>query len=217
MKKIIVISCSNAKKGSLSKYNGENLFFCANPNLANDKIQNYIHPDENFPNNKYKTWRDWLNAQQKEKDILESYKLYKHKIYGELYNKYENNLYIFSAGWGIVKSSFKLPKYDITFSQGSNIESFKKRTSKSPTFFDYNHLKNLNPNEEIIFIGGSKYIEPFCELTKNLPNKKIIIFKSKLSKQIEKYYNKDNFQFKEYLGIEKPYTNWHYTFAKNEL
>jgi hypothetical protein len=89
--------------------------------------------------------------------------------------------------------------------------------SSAYDFNDYNHLDEISGQEEILYIGGSKYILAFCILTSHLPNKKIIIYKSRLSPQINLYLEREDFEFQEYLEIDEPFTNWHYKYAKKEL
>ncbi|PSM53107.1 hypothetical protein CBLAS_1810 [Campylobacter blaseri] len=82
-------------------------------------------------------------------------------------------IFIFFDVWGIVRAPFKLPKYDITFSSLSGRNKYKQRMLSSLDFKDYNHLEHINKNTNIVFFGGSKYITPFCNLTKNIKNKKL--------------------------------------------
>lgn len=214
---IIVISCSGSKNSALPEFGNQKIVFCARPNLAPMDENRYVHPDDHIDVDGQKTWREWVEAKQEYDIFLQAYRLYKPSIYRNLYRKYGQKLFIFSAGWGIVRANFKLPKYDITFSQGQNIADYKRRLSSASNFNDYNHLDEIDGREEILFVGGSKYILPFCLLTSHLPTKKIIVYKSRLSSQLNLYLEREDFEFQEYLEIDKPFTNWHYTYANKEL
>ncbi len=98
MNKIIVITCANKKNGAILEYGGEKINFCANPSIAPDKT--YYHPDQKMPSST-KTWREWVDSMQDKKDLLEAYKLYANPLYQKLYDKYQENFFIFSAGWGL--------------------------------------------------------------------------------------------------------------------
>ncbi|PSM53106.1 hypothetical protein CBLAS_1811 [Campylobacter blaseri] len=54
----------------------------------------YVRPDEknNFSSI---TWREWLNNNQDDKQLLKACSLYKNIIYQKLYNKYRDDFYIF--------------------------------------------------------------------------------------------------------------------------
>ena len=98
---IIVISCSGSKNGENLIYKNNEIIFVSSPN-GEDK--NHFNPENQIPNEN-RTWREYVNSQENN-DILEAYKLYKNKIYSKLYEKYKSNLFILSAGWGIINSEF---------------------------------------------------------------------------------------------------------------
>jgi hypothetical protein len=139
-----------------------------------------------------------------------AYQLYKRNEYQRLYEKFGNSFYILSAGWGLVSSEFKLPNYDITFSSNANINIDAKRSKNNnnlPIYNDFNQL-NINDNEDIIFIGSPDYIQLFIILTQNLPNRKIIYWKSKSLRRI---YPNDTFEYRYFQTNTN--TNWHYELA----
>ncbi|AMC11912.1 hypothetical protein Lupro_11830 [Lutibacter profundi] len=202
---IIVISCSGSKNGKNLMYRGNEIYFVSKPNTENG---NQFRPDDKIPS-KQKTWREYVNSQEN-KDLLESYKLYKPWIYKALYMKYNSDLYILSAGWGIINSEFRIPKYDITFSKRADIISQRE---KHDIFNDFNHLQNIDPYEKIIFLGGSDYIELFYKLTQDLSNKKIIFYKKKNIHRETSFLKSDK-SYKLIKYNTKASTNWHYSCAK---
>ena len=93
--------------------------------------------------------------------------LYKPKIYGDLVGAFGwANVFVLSAGWGLIRSDFLTPDYDITFSsQGKPWSKRSKRLTRP--LQDFNHLKDarLSPDESIHFFGGMDYLELYYELT----------------------------------------------------
>jgi hypothetical protein len=205
---IIVISCSGSKNGGNLVYKNNEITFVSSPN---EESTNHFRPDSEIPNEK-RTWRDYVYSQENS-DLLESYKLYKPKIYNSLYQKYKSNLFILSAGWGIISSEFKVPKYNITFSKKAEKNSQRKKTD---FYKDFNHLEKVNPNQKIIFLGGADYLKLFYNLTKDLPNEKIIFYKKKnIYSDLPFLKNESSFKLIKYET--KASTNWHYGCAKDML
>lgn len=204
----IVISCSGSKNGENLVYNNNKIIFVSSPN---EESKNHFNPDNQIPNEN-RTWREYINSQENS-DLLESYKLYKPSIYNLLYDKYSTDLYILSAGWGIISSEFKIPKYDITFSKKAEKNSKRKKTD---IFKDFNHLENVSANEKIVFLGGADYLKLFYDLTKDLPNEKIIFFKKKNIYSDFPFLKNENL-FKLIKYETKAKTNWHYGCAKELL
>ena len=204
----IVISCSNSKNGENLIYNRNEITFVSTPNMDNSF---HFRPDDKIPNEQ-NTWREYVESQDNNK-LLQSYKLYKPPIYKSLYKKFKSDLFILSAGWGLINSEFRIPKYNITFSKRGDKQTLRK---KDNVFNDFNHLLNINSNEKIVFFGGSDYIKLFFELTQFLPNEKIIFYKKK-----------DIYKGNPFLAIDDSYklikfetkasTNWHYGCAKEFL
>lgn len=205
----IVISCCDKKNGDLFHHNGEAINFVSHANEFAPIDQLNFHPDDLVPNENF-TWRELVAQQENRDDLLSSYILYKPNIYNVLYQHYGNDLFIFSAGWGIVRADYKLPKYNITFSTKNNIPPYAKRNNNF--FDDFNQLEEIDENERILFIAGKDYVFPFCELTEHLPNEKIIIYKSHDVLNNNQYLNNNNFIFRQYQTNTR--TNWHYEYAK---
>jgi hypothetical protein len=49
--------------------------------------------------------------------LYPAYQLYENRAYGRLVGRYGlRNVYVLSAGWGLIRADFLTPSYDITFS-----------------------------------------------------------------------------------------------------
>jgi hypothetical protein len=206
----IVISCCDRKNGDLFKYNGVSVNFVSQIKGISKEKELNVRPDDKVLGESI-TWRELISRQESLKEVLPAYKLYAPGIYKSLYDKYGTDFYIFSAGWGIVRADYKLPKYNITFSKSQSVPTYAKR-NKEDVFHDFNHLEGIDRDEEIILIAGKDYVLPFCQLTCSFPNKKIVIYTSKDLLKNNPYIKDDNFQFRHYQTTTR--TNWHYGFAQ---
>ncbi len=129
---IIVIQCAAMKQpdaGRLVLSGGKPVVFVAEPETA---PQNsgcvYARPDDLAQNGL--TWREVLvsynNAGGNPLGLCCAYQLYANKIYKQLVDRFGSpNVYILSAGWGLISANFLTPYYDITFSQSA--ERYKRR------------------------------------------------------------------------------------------
>ena len=200
----IVMICAGKKNNSFFENYPE-----VNFKAISDPTNHQFLPDNLIPGRK-QTWREFLENNQNDTNLREAYNLYTRNEYRYLYNRYQNDFYILSAGWGLVKAKFRLPNYDITFSKSA--ENNNKRTYNIPTYEDFNQLET-NPDDDIIYVGGKDYLNLFYELTQNLPNKKIIYYKGKIPKQLP-LLNQQNFIFRNYIhSKQNQNTNWHYELA----
>lgn len=206
----IVISCCDSKNGSLFQHNGAVINFVSQvTGLAQVNGLN-VRPDDSIPNESI-TWRELIAQQQIRGDLQLAYRLYKPSIYSSMYQHYKNDFFIFSAGWGIVRADFRLPKYNVTFSHNQNVPAYARRR-RDDVFNDFNQLEGTEGDERIVLIAGKDYVLPFCQLTEDLPNEKIIIYKSKRLLNNNPYLGKHNFHFIHYQTSRS--MNWHYEFAK---
>ena len=169
---IIVIQCAARKQpqaGHLRHSDGRKAMFVAEPDLA-PATPGYIytHPDERTDTGL--SWRKELlryNQEQAEDNPLEllpAWQLYQDQTYELLYRKYgPDDLYILSAGWGLLRADFLTPAYDVTFSTAQKVDKYKRRSKRD----SYNDLRML-PDETakpVVFFGGKDYINLFCQLT----------------------------------------------------
>jgi hypothetical protein len=213
MKKII-IQCSGRKNGELwtvNRLNGIKVKFVSHPYLCEVTPGiNLFRPDDMVPDNSI-TWREYLsnyNMQGKNPDnLLRAGDLYDNKTYHILIDKFKwENVYILSAGFGLVRSDFYLPLYDITFSKKAKECNRRKKTDK---FMDFNHLsadiKN-NSGDSVYAFVTPDYLDSFYDLTNCILANKYIFYKSMKIKQYPGY------SYKIYKS--RIQTNWHYYCAQ---
>jgi hypothetical protein len=195
----IVMVCANKKKSSfLTGY--QNLEFVANPIYPND-----VHTD-NAIAQKQITWREYLSENQNDPNLLSAYDLYNWTIYQNMQANLGDRFYILSAGWGLVKSEFKLPKYDITFSPKAPLRNRREPIPVIP-FNDFNHLNNDESMEDIIYIGSHDYLTQFYLLTQHLKCRKIVYYK-KINVPLSKPAPNKTFLFRQFITNRR--TNWYH-------
>lgn len=225
----VVIACAKSKvcnAGYMKTEDGRCVKFVGDPDLAKAVSLMpgfcYAHPDDEAKDGKI--WREELFAYNKScKDenpfrLHRAYKLYKHKIYAQLVEVFGiDNVYILSAGWGLIRASFLTPNYDITFSASEGAYNLR---GKFDQYCDFNHLQedshlmNIS-NDTVVFFGtdssknGVKngYLPLFCDLTKAYPGPRIAYY----------YHSKDklkdkNVEFVSYQTTARQ--NWHYQCAR---
>ena len=232
---IVVISCTSGKRkrpGSRLKTKGGKLVeFVAHPEIApQDQRIVYKHPD--CESGYGGSWRKMLKEYNNDPNasplgtlgLFKAWELYRpqrkayREIYDELANTFEQeNVYILSAGWGLIRSDFLTPYYDITFSPNSNIEAWKRRDyEKSKN--KYNDLCQIPEGIEdpIVFMGGDKYVQPFIDLTRDLDAQKVIFFYSKNNREKKKRYSSE-YDLRVYChpAIERMVRVWYYQCARD--
>lgn len=211
---IIVMCCASKKKPiGLFRHNNRNIDFKAVCEPRNGIYRPY---DKIIPKAKT-SWSDLISSPNVQVDqtnnLVPAYTMYQNSIYEKLFREFGGNLYILSAGWGLVKSTFRIPKYNITFSKTDKtpIETIRSQKDKEFNDEDFNHLK-IKPEKRIIFLGGEEYGKQFVRLTENLKNLKIIC-----------YYNENNCPitlrlpnntFTAFLWNQGGRRKWHYNLAE---
>jgi hypothetical protein len=202
----VVMICAGKKRNSFfTKY--PTITFVCDPHGSDQKF-----PDGDGPQNG-KTWRDYLKANQNDKNLLAAYQLYANNAYHGLHNKLKDSFYILSAGWGLVRSDYKLPNYDITFSEKA--ASQNKRThslNEKPVFHDFKQIESSNM-EDIIYIGTHEYLPLFFQLTQHLPNRKIIYWKRKTPQIVPNAFPAPNSTFIYRFYETKRNNVWYYNLA----
>jgi len=206
---IVVMQCAAGKQnhaGHMQMPDGRNVMFVANPHLSplNDNLV-YARPDDLAPSGK--SWREKLLDYNRDMRVnslglLPAWKLYRNSTYRILADRIgQDRLYILSAGWGLIRSDFLTPKYDITFSKASNVEPYKRR-SLSHEYQDISLPDGISG--PIVFFGGRDYIPLFCELTTGASGPRTIYYVGRMP----------NVSDCELKSFGKPYTNWHYQCAR---
>ncbi len=168
--------------------------------------------------------------------LLPAWQLYKNKTYQLLADTFgPKNLYIFSAGWGLVRSDFMIPNYDITLSPNATGPDKYKRRRKDDPYNDFAMLpiaptntaqsnssggnapkspaptidppkSDSNPAGPIVFLGSKAYVPLFLELTDSCSTHRIIFHNSKTPPEAP------NCEIYKHDIAKK--TDWHYDAAK---
>ena len=164
-----------AGAGHMVLPDGRRVVFVAEPGVApSDPDMAYRRPDDRADG--IQTFRDALVAyngapEDNPLGLLPAWRLYQDDAYRTLAEGVEpENLFILSAGWGLIESDFLTPTYDITFSNG--VATYKRRRPRD----SYNDLRRL-PSEgtgRLVFAGGTDYIPLFLELTEDLTTERIV-------------------------------------------
>ncbi|MCW0183408.1 MAG: hypothetical protein OJI70_16705 [Zavarzinia sp.] len=185
---------------------GRRVMFVARPELMSpSNVFEFARPDD--VSDTGETWREKLinyNAQQKQNQLHLSpaSDLYTHPTYARLAKKVRSeNLFILSAGWGMLPANFLTPNYDITFS--AQAEPYKKRR-RGDEYSDF-VLPARGQEEPIVFFGGKDYVPLFAELTRSHKGPRTV------------YYNSQNAPAAPGCRLERfqttTRTNWHYESA----
>jgi hypothetical protein len=180
---IVVIQCQGRKQpnaGRLRTVDGRPVCFVAQPALAPfDTSYVYARPDDVSDDGV--SWRKKLleyNADARNPyGLYPAYRLYADNLYRRLADHCGlQNLYILSAGWGLIRADFLTPYYDITFSATKPEQKYKRRRPSD----DYSDFAMLPPHAigKLVFFGSSAYVGAFCHLTKNSLCEKIVFYKT---------------------------------------
>jgi hypothetical protein len=179
---IAVIQCAARKRpeaGHLETPSGQPVTFVANPRaIEPDDDMLYEHPDDTSGYGG--TWRDTLLKYNQDLSknplrLLPAWQLYDEPTYGRLAKHVGvENLFILSAGWGLIRADFLTPVYDITFS--GQAEAYKHR-EQTAEYRDLNMLGAVT--DDIVFFGGKDYLRQFCKLTAAAKGRRIVFYKAK--------------------------------------
>jgi hypothetical protein len=207
----LVIQCAGSKfenAGRLTTVSGEKVLFAAHPERYN--LQGKCYRPDDIREGTGSTWRAYLESYNRQgsnpSHLFSAGDLAKAPVYKALMRNFgAANVFILSAGWGLVRSDYLLPYYDITFSNQG--KPYSKRRP-SDRFEDFNQLSSaaIQPDETIYFFGGQSYLPLYLKLTRNIAARKVI------------YHSHDAaLQIQGYICIPSPYPgsqNWHYKCAQ---
>lgn len=169
---IVVIQCAASKApdaGHLATADGKPVIFVAHPEIAPKHDGFYARPDDDAGEGR--SWREVLLAYNREQlgnvlGLLPAFRLYQNPVYERLVdNLGTENVYILSAGWGLVRSDFLTPYYDITFSPSARGADAYKRRRKSDEYEDFCMLPE-DADDDVLFFGGKDYVQLFCALSR---------------------------------------------------
>lgn len=178
----VVIACAGTKSacaGHLALGTGQRIAFVADPRIApSGGSMIYRHPDDVARPGL--TWRQVLAEYDRSpganpRGLLPAWRLYEPpaypRVYEDLVEAYGlENVFILSAGWGLVGAGFLLPNYDITFSAAA--KCYKRRRGHD-RFDDFAMLPN-DAAGPVVFLGGKDYVPSFCALTKDIACRRIV-------------------------------------------
>ena len=156
-------------------------------------------------------WRHFLrkyndDAGENPLHLYPAYQLYENRAYGRLVGRYGlRNVYVLSAGWGLIRADFLTPSYDITFSPSA--DAYKRRR-KADRYDDLCMLPSTTKND-IVFFGGKDYLPLFCSLTDAIRCKKIVFFNSASVPRV------NSCTLRRFETTTR--TNWHYECANAVL
>ena len=184
---IVVIQCAGGKNPNAGRFkteDGRPILFVADPDKAPDgKGVVYKRPDD--PADSGRSYREELVEYNREYNrrprdnpfgLLPAGKLYRNPVYAKLVNKFSTrNVFILSAGWGLIASDFLTPYYDITFSNSAKGNDAYKRRRKNDCFMDLRMLP-ADRTGQIVFLGGKDYIPLFCRLTEDAKSERVVFY-----------------------------------------
>lgn len=195
----VVIQCAATKQptaGGMRTADGRPVYFVAHPDLAPaDQSRLFACPDDpvDTATPDGPTWRDRLIAYNHEPEgnplgLLPAIDLYRDRAYRALAERVPpEDLYVLSAGWGLLRADFLTPTYDITFSPQADAWKQRRRKEryadfrlpspgKAPAPLDATSPTNASHAAEgIVFFGGQDYLPLFTSLTDGHPGERIAI------------------------------------------
>ena len=230
---IIVISCAGSKRkgaGKLKTKDGTPVKFVAHPEIA-PRGQGIVYQHPDSESDFGGSWRKMLKEYNNDLNasplgtlgLFKAWELYRpqrkayREIYDDLANTFgEENVYILSAGWGLIRSDFLTPNYDITFTNVKKDKKWKQRKYGEGEFLDFNQLSQ--PPAEIkgpiVFMGGQSYVDFFIALTEDLKTEKVVYFYSEDIKTDYLEYSSE-YDLRVYPNSDKEQRTWHYQCAKD--
>jgi hypothetical protein len=180
---IAIIQCAASKQegaGRLSTADGRPVKFVADPDAAppDDRVV-FAHPDD--ASDRGMSWREVLLEYNKTLNnplkLLKAWELYDDPAYGRLVRKCGvANVYVLSAGWGLIHADFLTPDYDITFSYVKPKQRYKRR-GRDGRYHDFCMLPQ-ETREPILFFGGKGYLPLLALLTSSVRAPKTVFYNS---------------------------------------
>jgi len=206
----VVLQCASRKDPAAKTFlagDGRRVVFVAHPDLV-PRAANSIHARPDGPSGGGRSWRERLVAYNKAPaanplGFLPAYRLYANDTYVALVERFgEKDVYILSAGLGLVPAAFLTPYYDITFS--ASADPWKRRR-RDDSYEDFRFIPD--DGDQVVFLGGKGYLPLFCSLTAALKGAKTVFFNS-----AERPDLPEGFTPARYRTTTR--TNWHYECAR---
>ena len=205
MNNILIMPCSNGKFHYPYIKDGKEYQIVANPKNENQLSLADIKDDIKSQN---------YNG------LIEAYKLYKNKNYRVIYEHYKDNLYIYSALFGLINANFKICSYNATFSKTSPKGPIAEENIVNNNTYHYDFGSDIGDKDLPIDIAVSKnYIKPLLESLKNyVKPDRLIRIHSKSEDTFKIAQKIDYFTNMHYIKHNyKQGTNVHYTIIKDNL
>ena len=205
-----VIQCASKKRsdaGHLVADDGCKVLFVGDPAVApTSRSLRYARPDDSVSAGD--TYRERLEAYNRDSraanpwGLLPAWQLYMPTAYRTLVDALgADNVFILSAGWGLVAADYLLPNYDITFSSNAKRhDAYKRRRPSDRRYRDFSMLPQ-DTAKHVFFFGGKDYLPLFCNLTANVRQRTAFVNSNTLPRGI-------NCRTERYETATK--TNWHY-------
>jgi hypothetical protein len=207
----IVIQCAakkNPDAGYLIDRRGKPVMFVADPDQGPPSTTHvYAHPDD--PSEDGESWRAHLieynrHPETNTLNLSSAADLYSNPSYQLLADQYGlDNMFILSAGWGLIEARFLTPKYDITFSPSA--EHYKRRRKKD-CYLDLQMLPT-DSDDNLVFFGGKDYLPLFCALSQAYRGERFVFYNSAVEPSTP------GCTLIRYQTTTR--TNWHYGCAKD--
>ena len=170
---IVIIQCAARKPGDAGHLVTDAckpVDVVAHPQAAPaDASRIYARPDD--PSDHGVSWRQVLLDYNRRPDgnplgLYAAYQLYEEKVYVRLAERFGlENVFILSAGWGLIRADFLTPYYNITFSPSA--EDYMRRR-KTDQYDDFRMLP-ADTKDDIVFFGGKDYLSLFCWAPRKIP------------------------------------------------
>jgi hypothetical protein len=209
----VVIACAARKApgaGQLRNAAGDPVRFVACPPSARDGVRPDDTSDE--PGTSWRFVLGEYNAQflqtgENPDNLLPAGRLYRHPVYARINEAFGvADVYILSAGWGLVRSAYLLPSYDITFSRQGTDPVARRHPDDLDAWHDFNHLAEdvVSEDGEIHAFVGRDYLPLLYRLAGAVPGRKVIHHKAATPSRTGY----------EYVAFEsRRNQNWHYDAA----
>ena len=207
-----VIQCGSKKRsdaGHLVADDGCKVLFVGDPAVApTSRSLRYARPDDSVSAGD--TYRERLEAYNRDSraanpwGLLPAWQLYMPTAYRTLVDALgADNVFILSAGWGLVAADYLLPNYDITFSSNAKRhDAYKRRRPSDRRYRDFSMLPQ-DTAKHVFFFGGKDYLPLFCNLTANVRQRTAFV----KSKDLPRGINCRTVRY------ETTTRNWHYECA----
>lgn len=212
---IVVIQCASQKSSRAKPWESKNdvtVRFVGQSKSGESSITQCFRPDD--LDEAGVSWRErlvrynlaYLRNKNNPLDLIAAGEFYDPPIYSRLNRQFgSKNVYILSAGWGMVRATFLLPDYDITFSKSSQVNVVNRRLSNDNNWIDFNHLaEDRREGDKQFYFGGKLYLNLLYKTTMHYNGPKIIFHKGRVPQRT-------GYEYRSYAT--KTRTNWHYEAA----